>query len=312
MARELKPEVRDLLDDFEARNLPPTYALSVEAARQRLEELFATDDPTPVGEVSDLTLGTPVGDIPARIYRPETPGPHPAVVYFHGGGWTVGSLDTHDGTARELTNRVDCAVVSIDYRLAPEHPFPAAAVDAYAATRWVADYGEKLGLDPEQIAVAGDSAGGNLAAVVSLMARDRGGPALAHQGLIYPAVSSPEIRWFESYDENATGYFLEQRSMEWFYEQYIDRPTDHRNEYAFPLLARDLSALPDATVITCEFDPLRDEGIQYANRLETAGVDVRHEHFDGMIHGFIGLKEFLDAGYEGIDVVAAGLTQAFN
>lgn len=312
MARELKPEVRTLLDTFEEMHLPPTYALSVEAARQRLEDLFATPDPEPVGDVSDITMGTPAGDIPARLYRPDRPGQHPAVVYFHGGGWTVGSLETHDGTARAITNTADCVVVSVDYRLAPEHPFPAAVVDAFAATQWVSEYGERLGIDTSRIAVAGDSAGGNLAAVVSLMARDQGGPELVHQALVYPAVNSPELRWFDSYDENAEGYFLEQRSMEWFYDQYISRSTDHRNEYAFPLLARDLSELPAATVITCEFDPLRDEGIRYADRLAEAGVNVHREHFEGMIHGFIGLKDRLEAGRDGITIVADGLQRAFT
>ncbi len=312
MARALDPQVEDLLDMFDAMNVPPTYALSVGTARDRLEELFETTDPEPVGEVSDLSIEGPAGDIPLRIYRPESQGPHPAVVYFHGGGWTVGSLDTHDGTARALTNAAECVIVSVDYRLAPENPFPAAVVDAYAATDWTATHGDALAVDTERIAVCGDSAGGNLSAAVSLMARDRDGPELAYQSLIYPAVNPPAIQWFDSYDENAEGYFLEYDSMDWFYDKYLAHETDSRNSYAFPLLARNLSELPPATVLTCEFDPLRDEGIAYAERLEAAGVETRLEHYEGMIHGFVSLKDHIDRGHDAIDTIAEDLRRVLH
>jgi acetyl esterase len=233
-------------------------------------------------------------------------------VTFHGGGWVIGSLDTHDPVCRAVANEANCLVLSVDYRLAPEHPFPAAAEDAYAATEWAAEFAGDLGGDPDRIAVGGDSSGGNLTAAVTLMARDRDGPDLCHQSLIYPAVNSPVLEEFDSYEENAEGYFLERESTEWFYERYVQREIDRRNEYAAPLLARDLSGLPSATVITAGFDPLRDEGFAYTDRLEEAGVDAEHEHYEGMIHGFVNLVDMVDQSRDALGVVADGLTRAFE
>ena len=312
MARELDPQAADLLGALAEMNTPPTYAVAPADSRERIEALFAVDDPEPVGDVAEARLDGPAGHVPVRIYYPDADGPHPVHVYFHGGGWVVGSVDSHDATARAITNGVGCAVVSVDYRLAPEHPVPAAVEDCMAAVDWVAEFGDSIDLDADRLSVGGDSAGGNLAAAVSLLARDRGGPAIAHQSLVYPALAPPGLVDYESYDENAEGYLLELRSMEWYYDQYTPHETDRRNEYAFPILARDLADLPPATVVTAEFDPLRDEGIEYAERLSAAGVPVEHAHFDGMIHGFVSLADELDRGRDGIDAVVSGLREAFE
>ncbi len=311
---ELDPQVRQLLDLLDQQRAPPTYGVSVETARDQLDELFSMLDPEPVGDVQDLDIPGPAGPIPVRVYAPEDePDDSPGVfVTFHGGGWVLGDLDTHDPFCRAVTNAADCLVISVDYRRAPEHPFPAAVKDCYAAVEWAADYAPHLGGDPERLAVGGDSAGGNLTAAITLLARDRGGPDLCHQSLIYPAVNSRVGPEFDSYEENGSGYFLERESMEWYDERYIQDDLDARNEYAAPLLARDLSGLPPATVITAGFDPLRDEGIAYADRLEDAGVAVSHEHFEGMIHGFVSMLDVVDRSHDGIETVADGLRDAFD
>jgi acetyl esterase len=229
------------------------------------------------------------------------------LLYFHGGGFVVGGLDTHDNVCQRLAAESGWTVVSVDYRLAPEHPFPAALEDACAALEWAAEHAGDVSGDPDRLAVGGDSAGGNLSAAVSLMARDRDGPDIAHQSLIYPAVASPAVHEFDSYEENAEGYFLERDSMDYFYDKYVQSPAHARNEYLAPLLARDLSDLPPATVVTAGFDPLHDEGAEYAERLEAAGVDVEHRNFERMIHGFAQMMEMVDGGEEAIDFLAAEL-----
>ncbi|WP_049900120.1 alpha/beta hydrolase [Halococcus agarilyticus] len=311
---ELDPQVRQVLDLLDQQRTPPTHGLSVGTAREQHDELFSMLDPQSVGDVQDLTIPGPERPIPVRVYAPDdrsddAPG---VFVTFHGGGWVVGDLDTHDPFCRAVTNAASCLVLSVDYRRAPEHPFPAAVEDCYAAVEWAADYAPDLGGDPERLAVGGDSAGGNLAAAVTLLARDRGGPDLCHQSLIYPAVNSVVGEEFDSYEENGEGYLLERESMKWYDERYIQDDLDARNEYAAPLLARDLSGLPPATVITAGFDPLRDEGIAYAERLEGAGVAVDHEHFPGMIHAFVSMLDVVDRAQDGIETVADGLRAAFD
>ena len=226
----------------------------------------------------------------------ELDGPLPTLVYFHGGGWVLGTLETHDATCRALANDGGCVVVSVDYRLAPEHPFPAAVEDARAATEWVADNPEAVGGDG-RVAVGGDSAGGTLAAVVSLLARDFGGsgerseteagrdrdPELDYQLLIYPATSAAGD--WDSYAENGEGYYLERADMEYFFDHYFRSQLESYNRYAFPMEAKSFEALPPATVLTCGFDPLRDEGRAYADRLGEAGVPVERRHYEGLIHG---------------------------
>jgi acetyl esterase len=308
---ELDPQTDALLQTLGEGITPPTFTLSVPEGREMLDELFAVADPEPVGEVMDTAIQGPEESIPLRIYAPEGEGPHPVLVFFHGGGWVRGSLDGYDGLCRRLTNRADALVVSVDYRRAPEDPFPAGFEDCYAATEWAAEYAADLGGDPDRIAVGGDSAGGNLTAAVTLAARDRDGPDLTHQLLIYPATNSPLVRWFDSYDENETGYLLERQSVEWYLEQYVD-DADHGNQYAFPLRARDLSGLPPATAVTAGFDPIRDEGIAYAERLAEDGVDVEHMHYESQIHAFVSLYEHLDDGVEAIDRMGEQLRAAFE
>ena len=277
---DLDPQAAALLDNLESGVAPPSSTLSVATGRELLDDLFAVEDPEPVGAVTDLEIRGPNGPVPLRIYLPDGEGPFPLVVFFHGGGWVRGSLDAYEGPCRLLTNEVDCVVVSVGYRRAPEHPFPAGVEDCYRAAEWAATHAADLQGDPDRVAVAGDSAGGNLAAAVALAARDRDGPEFAHQLLVYPSVNPPSVRWFDSYDEYATGYFLEMDDIEWYLEQYLAGRADAGNAYAFPLRARDLSGLPSATVLTAGFDPLRDEGAAYADRLESAGVDVKRLHYE--------------------------------
>ncbi|MXR51108.1 alpha/beta hydrolase fold domain-containing protein [Halovenus sp. WSH3] len=309
--RQLNPQTEALLETLGEGITPPTYTLSVPEGREMLDDLFEVTDPEAVGEVMDTEIQGPDGPIPLRIYAPEGSGPFPVLVFFHGGGWVRGSLDGYDGLCRRLANRSEAIVVSVDYRRAPEHPFPAGFEDCYAATEWAAEYAAELGGDPDRIAVGGDSAGGNLTAAVTLATRDRDGPDLDHQLLIYPATNSPLVQWFDSYDENESGYLLELDSVEWYLDQYVD-DADHGNQYAFPLRARDLSGLPEATVITAGFDPIRDEGIAYADRLAEDGVDVEHMHYESQIHAFVSLYEHLDDGAEAIDRMGERLRSAFE
>ncbi len=304
---ELDPQAAALIEGLQAGVSPPSSTLSVATGRRLLDELFTVDDPEPVDGVTDLEIQGPNGPIPLRIYVPDGEGPLPVLVYLHGGGWVRGSLEAYDGLCRRLANRAGRLVVSVDYRRAPEAPFPAGLEDCYRATEWTATHAADLGGRPDRVAVGGDSAGGNLAAAVTLAARDRNGPQLARQLLIYPAVNPPSVRWFDSYEENGTGYFLEMESIEWYLEQYLPRESDVGNQYAFPIRARNFSELPPATVLTAGFDPLVDEGAAYVERLTDAGVDVDHLHYGSQIHGFVSLYEQIDEGREAIDELAATL-----
>jgi acetyl esterase len=245
-----------------------------------------------------------------RIYTPEGAPPHPLLVFFHGGGFVICNVDSHDGTCRLLCNGAGCLVVSVDYRLAPEAKFPAAPEDCYAATCWAAENAAALGADPQRLAVAGDSAGGNLAAVVPLMARERGGPELAHQLLVYPvtnhAFDTP------SYQEHAEGGLLSRKMMIWFWQHYLEKPEDGQNPLASPLRASDLRGLPSATVITAEYDPVRDEGEAYAARLREAGVPTVLTRYDGMMHGFFSMSGFIDRAEEAVSQAAEALRNAFG
>jgi acetyl esterase len=290
MASEPHPDVQELLDVMDAMDTPQLHEMSVADARTVMDEALAGGgDAEPVGDVTNRTIPGPDGELSVRIYLPEGDGPFPTVVYFHGGGFVVGDLDGHDSTCRRLTNAADAAVVSVNYRLAPEHPFPAAVEDADAATRWAAENAATFGGDPDRLVVAGDSSGGNLAAVAALMARDRGGPEIAYQLLVYPAVSF-DGEW-PSYEENGEGYFLTLADMEWFDGHYMNSDVHARNPYAAPMQACDLGDLPPATVITAGFDPLRDEGRAYADRLAEEGTPVTHRNYEGMIHGFFSMLD---------------------
>ncbi|MEY7850418.1 alpha/beta hydrolase fold domain-containing protein [Natrarchaeobius sp. A-rgal3] len=265
-----------------------------------------------VDYVDEFAVAGPGRDVPVRVYVPdgvgETP---PCLVYFHGGGWVLGGLDSPEGTLRHLANHVPCVVVSVGYRLAPEHPFPAGVEDCYAATKYVASNPEMFGVDPDRIAVGGRSAGGNLATAVALLARERGGPALVHQVLDVPITD----RSFDtdSYSENATGYLLTREKMGWFWRWYLQTDIHDTNPYAAPLRAESLDGLPSATVITAGFDPLRDEGIAYANRLADEGVGVRLHNYPDMIHGFTGeaYGAGLSRSFEALDEIGDRLRSAF-
>lgn len=234
-----------------------------------------------VGGTQDRTIRQ---DLPIRIYRPKSDGPHPTIVYFHGGGWVFGDLDTHDSPCRQLCQQVDAVVVSVDYRLAPEHPFPAGLQDAIAATRWVGDHLDELGGDPARLCVAGDSAGGNFAAVVSEQLLDDG-PPIAVQALFYPTTNVS--RKYPSGPLYADGYYLDRRALKLFGRAYFTDPTLVTDPRVSPLLFDRLSELPPAVVATAEFDPLRDQGVAYAQALREAGVRVEEVQFSGMIHGFL-------------------------
>lgn len=303
---ELDPQAAALLEELESGIAPPSSTLSVATGRRIIEELFSVEEPEPVGERMDIEIQGPNGPIPLRLYAPSSEGPFPVLVFFHGGGWVRGSTEAYDGLCRRLANGAGCLVVSVEYRRAPENPFPAGFEDCYATTEWAEKHAGDLGGDPDRVAVGGDSAGGNLAAAVALAARDRDGPDLDHQLLIYPSVNHPSIRYFDSYEENGTGYFLEMDSVEWYLEQYC-RPADIGNHYAFPLRARDLSELPSATVLTAGFDPLRDEGMAYADRLTAADVETTTLHYESQIHGFLSLYELLDGSDRAIEDVTAEL-----
>ncbi len=236
-----------------------------------------------------------------RVYTPEGEGPFPLLVYFHGGGWVLGNLDTHDPLCRALANESGCVVVSVDYRLAPEHRFPAAVEDCYAAAGWVAANAALLKGDPKRVAIGGDSAGGNLAAAVALKAQDQGGPALAYQLLLYPITNYS----FDtvSYRENARGYLLSREDMVWYWDHYLGPEGEGLDPYASPLRAEDLRGLPPALVITAEYDPLRDEGEAFAARLAAAGVPVTATRYDGLVHGFLRFARAMGQGRRALEQI---------
>jgi acetyl esterase len=309
---ELDPQVVALLQEREEQDVPPLSTLTpVEARAQRNPAFIALGGPPGhIEKVENLIIPGPAGDLPMRVYTPDGSGSFPVLVYFHGGGWVICNLDTHDSLCRALANAASCVVASVDYRLAPEHTFPAAAEDAYAATQWVADNGPQIHVDPTRIAVGGDSAGGNLAAVVSLMARDKKGPSLQYQVLIYPVVNLSSFDT-NSYREHGEGYILTRDSMEYYQGHYLRNKEDGENTYASPLLAEDLQGLPPALVIAAEIDVLTDEAEAYANRLKEAGVPVTYSCYKGMIHPFLSLAGVVDRAKDGIDEIARALCAAF-
>jgi acetyl esterase len=288
----LHPELKAILETPFAHmlfNLKENY-VQIRAASESMK--LPPEHLPPIASVENRKIPGPAGEIPVRIYTPAGKGPFSAIVFFHGGGFVLGDLDMHELTCRNLANASGHKIISVDYRLAPEHTFPAAPEDCYAATKWVAENAAQLQIDAKRISVAGDSAGGNLAAVVTLMARDRNGPALHKQVLVYPVTehfAEGQATPHSSYVENAEGYMLTAQAMDHFWHLYLGTVSDADSAYASPLRAKDLSGLPAAIVITAEYDPLRDEGERYAARLREAGVPVTLRRFDGMIHGFWGL-----------------------
>ncbi|MEM7434800.1 MAG: alpha/beta hydrolase [Myxococcota bacterium] len=284
----LDPEIAALVDAWYALGVPPIDTMSPAEWRRRYAELKHGTVSLPVRS-EDRVIPGPDGPLAIRIYRPADQEGSGALVYFHGGGWVVGSVASHDERCQRLCHGARCVVVSVDYRLAPEDPYPAAVEDCYAATMWVTQHAAALGVDPSRIAVGGDSAGGNLAAVVALKARDRNEGSLCLQVLVYPAVDRNFDR--PSCVDNAEGYMFTTADMRWYVEQYASDPAVHGDPYFAPLRADSLEGLPAALVITAEFDPLRDEGNEYAARLVEAGVETRHICYEGAVHGFLGWSD---------------------
>jgi acetyl esterase len=312
----LHPQARGLLDFMVARGVPATHTLPAAEARAFYRERRSVTQPAPsaVAEVRELGAPGPGGGtIPLRLYRPmgsQAADVLPVLVYYHGGGWVIGDLDTHDVLCRELCNGSGCAVVAVDYRLAPEHRFPAAVDDALAATRWVRQEAASLGIDPGRLAVGGDSAGGNLAAVISIMARDAGDLPIAFQLLIYPGTDMR--RGHASHTTNGKGYLLEADTITYFHDHYITDVAQDLDWRASPLLHKDLSKLPPALVITAGFDPLRDEGLEYADTLAAAGNRATYVCFERQIHGFITMGKVLDEANAAVGLCAAELRRALR
>jgi acetyl esterase len=295
----LDPQAQRHLEQGQELGLPPVEELTPAEARSRSDadaaRLFGEKE-----EVAQVTDGD-VGGVSVRSYTPPAEGDLPLAVFFHGGGWVVGSLDTYDGVCRFLANHVPCRVLSVDYRLAPEHPFPAALEDCWTVSRWALEQGSA-------VAVVGDSAGGNLAAAVALRARAEGLP-LVFQLLIYPVLDHDFDT--QSYSANATGFGLTQAAMRWYWDHYL-AGTDGANPEASPLRASELSGAAPALVVVCEYDPLRDEGVAYAERLHAAGVPARLSEYPGMIHGFLRMPAVIDQGLAALDESAAALREAFK
>jgi acetyl esterase len=305
------PEVRAMLDALDALGSPPIEEQTPAQVREAYGQFNALASRAEMASVTDRTFPGPAGDVPVRAYVPTAePGPRPVLVYFHGGGWVIGDLESHDATVRALAAASGVTVVAVDYRLAPENPFPAAVDDCLAAVRWVAEpsTAADLAIDPDRMAVGGDSAGGNLAAVAAQQLRDTG-PALRFQLLVYPVT---EMRFSRpSIDENADGYYLTKADMAWFRMHYVgfDNWDDPR---ASPLLAADdaVRDVAPALVITAEYDPLRDEGEAYAAKLQAAGVDAKASRYDSVIHGFFSMGDLVPEGKVAIDQAAAALRAA--
>ncbi len=306
----LAPAARTMIEQLEAGDGPALWEMSVDDARAMSAVMGALDEPPEVARIEDRVIPGSAGDIPVRIYTPDAPEPRPVIAFFHGGGFVICSVETHDGLARRLTNATGAVVVSVEYRLAPEARCPAAAEDCYAATQWVHEHAAELGADPARLIVAGDSAGGNLTAVVALMAREQGGPPIAHQVLVYPVIDAACDA--PSYTENAEGYFLEATGMRWFWDHYLGPDGDGSHHHASPIRASDLSGLPPAVVITAEFDPLRDEGEAYAEALRAAGVPVTVQRYDGMIHGFVSMPMLFPEAGDAMTVIVDALQPALS
>jgi len=291
-----------------------TFTPDVEPATRRAAMIALATNPAipkhPVHDVGDRMIPGPAGDLPVRLFRPSETADLPVLVWFHGGGWVTGNLDTHDNLCRLLCDAADVLVVSVDYRLAPENKFPAALDDCVAAYEWVLEHAAEIGADARRVAIGGDSAGGNLAAVVALVAKDNGLAQPKLQLLVYP-VTDHEFDSVSMID-NAKGYFLEAESMRWFYNHYARDDADFGDWRFSPMRARDLSGVARAVVITAEYDPLRDQGEAYASALRDAGVPTECVRADGLIHGFFGMHAFMAPAQEPFDVAVNALREALG
>jgi len=309
----LHPQAQAFIDLLVQRGIPPTHTLTPADARKFYRERRAVTQPDPgeVAEVRELQADGAQGPIPLRLYRPlgaAASAVLPVLVYYHGGGWTIGDLDTHDTLCRALCNGSGCAVVAVDYRMGPEHRFPAAVDDVLAATRWVRREAAALGVDAARLAVGGDSAGGNLAAVVAIAARDAGDLPIAYQLLIYPATDMRRVH--PSHVSNGQGYVLTSDTIGYFHDHYITDAAQDLDWRASPLLREDLAGLPPALVLTAGYDPLRDEGLDYARALTAAGNRASYVCFERQIHGFITMGRLLDEANTAVAMCAAELRRA--
>jgi acetyl esterase len=311
----IHPDAAKVVELIIASGRPPYPTIGHVAAREIFvaSRAILQPDPSPVAEVRDLAAAGPAGKIPLRLYRgqgTDTAKPQPTLVYYHGGGWVLGNLDSHDGVCRDIANAADCMVIAVDYRLAPEAKFPAAADDAIAAAQWINDNAADLGVDRTRLAVGGDSAGGNLSAVVALHARDNGGPKLKLQVLIYPSADMSSV--YPSYEEFADQLPLTRTTMDWFVDLYLgNREKDAQDWRASPLHAKSLAGLPPAFIITAAMDPLRDEGEEFARALMKAGVPVEVKRFDGQIHGFLTMVRIIKDAQTAVADIATELRKAF-
>lgn len=305
--------LKGLLDQMAANPMPKIWEIPPTAGREMYKGMSAMLDPqnVPIGKVEDRKVPGPGGDIPVRIYTPVGGGAAalPAVVFFHGGGFVIGDLNTHDALCRQISNEAKARVIAVDYRLAPEHKFPAAADDCFAALKWVADQASTIGVDANRIAVCGDSAGGNLSAVVCQLAKKAGGPRIVYQVLMYPTTiahaQTPSMAAF------GKGYFLEREAMDWFFDSYVPKGHDLKDPKLAPFWG-DVTGLPPAYVITAGFDPLKDEGKQYADKMAAAGVAVTYKDYPAMVHGFFNMSGIVPQAKDAIHEVAAKLKAAFG
>lgn len=308
----LDAQMKWVLDQLAAANQPAFHQMTPDEARRQMARRAAPEQQVASVGIDDRAVPGPGGDVPVRIYTPEGAGPFGALVYYHGGGWVLGNIAMTDLPCRLLVKASGCVVVSVDYRLAPEHKFPAPAEDCYAAVKWLSENSASVNCDPSRIAVGGTSAGGNLAAAAALMAHDRGGPPIAFQLLIYPAtrrqLDTNSHRQFAS--DNY--YILSRADMEWFWNHYLANPSDAANPYACPDRAATLKGLPPAFTITAEFDPLRDEGEAYAARLREDGVPSVLKRYNGVTHGFFGMPLQVDQAKHAIEEAAAALRLAIG
>jgi len=297
---DLDPELAAVVEEFEAMGVPAWHTMSVSAARRLEDELFSAGTGPDLDWVRDLAIDGPGGDLPMRVYAPDQEHP-PTLVFYHGGGWTLGALDSADDICRELAARAGVLVVSVDYRLAPEHPFPAALEDAIAALDWATDHAEGFGADSDRLGVAGTSAGGNIAAATAMRARDTG-IDLDGQFLLYP-ICDHDFET-ESYREHADAPLLSRADMAWFWEQYLRSPVDAANPYASVLRASDLAGVAPTTVLTAGNDVLRSEGVAFAEKLDTAGVETAHHHYPSLAHGFLSLTDDVEAADQAMNRLA--------
>jgi acetyl esterase/lipase len=312
-------QMRAVIQKFRSFNAPPFYTVPpqqartlptiADAVRGVLQDQGRSTAPEPVASVQDRTIPGPAGAIPVRVYTPSGNGPFPVTVYYHGGGWVIATIDTYDSSARALANAAQTVVVSVEYRKGPENRFPAAHEDAYAAFQYVANNAAEFGGDPARVAVVGESAGGNLAAATSILARDRGGKRPVYQVLVYPIADNDTSR--PSYNENAEALPLNRPGMQYFFNTYLNNPGEGDNPL-ISLVQANLAGLPPTTVVTAEIDPLRSEGQDLAQRLTAAGVSTRSRNYTGVTHEFFGAGAVVDKGKDAVQFAAQGLRTAFT